>query len=150
MTRPTASGELAAKFEAVIPKMQEPKDEVPVAVETPEAMANAGEPAVLVNAKVVGVVVPKLGTPEAKLKGVLRTAGTIAAVSGCLRLAVAVKVCCGPLSEPPPQATRVAVINTANMNFEVFNMITILPSGLLQKFSLEENWPVVNQSLKFD
>ena len=64
-----ASGEIAGKVEAVTVKMQEPKVVGPVAVAPPALMANAGVEPPLVKPTVVKVVVPKSGTPAAKVNG---------------------------------------------------------------------------------
>ena len=66
---PIARGEPAGKVEAVTVKMQEPNVVGPVAVAPPALIANAGVAVALVKATVVGVVVPKSGTPDAKVKG---------------------------------------------------------------------------------
>jgi hypothetical protein len=137
MTRPLAKGELAGKVEAVMVNMQEPKVVTPVAVAPPDEMLKVGEAAVLVKATVVAAVVPKAGTPLAKLMGWLTieaaVAAPVAGVSSAETLEVVVieeKV--GELLLPPPQAASVAVRITAKPNFESFSMRTISLTRLLQ------------------
>ena len=62
-------------------KIQEPHVVAPVAVAPSALMANAGVAPVLVKVTVVDVVVPKSGTPAAKVKGSFTTAAAVVAVT---------------------------------------------------------------------
>ena len=101
----------------MIVKMHEPKVVGPDAVAPPALMANAGVAAVLVNANVVGVVVPKAGTPDEKAKGWFTTAAEVLAVTAAVVLLVDVVVVTGVELPPPPQAARAAETRTVNNNF---------------------------------
>ena len=121
----TASLESAGKVDAVMVKMQEPNVVVPVAVAPPALMANAGVAPVLVKATVVGVVVPKSGTPAAKVKGSFTTAAAVVAVTAAAVLVVAIDVLMGAEVPPPPQAVKAAETSTVKNN-----LLALVISGL--------------------
>ena len=123
---PTASFEPAGNVDAVIVKMHEPKVVRPDAVRPPALMANAGVAVALVKASVVGVVVPKSGTPPAKVKGVFTTAAATLVVTAAVVLLVEVLVATGvELPPPPPQAARAAETSTARNN-----LLALIMNGL--------------------
>lgn len=97
---PKASGDIGGKVDAVILKMHEPKVVVPDAAFPCELIANAGDADAAVNTRVVGAVVPKAGTPAAKVNGACTTA---AATDGdAFRVASAAATSTGAGSPPPP------------------------------------------------
>ena len=91
--------------------MQEPKVVAPVAVPCADVMLNEGVAVALVNATVVAPVVPKAGTPDAKLTGWFTTAAAVVALTEAATLAVDVRV--APVKDPPlpppPHAERTAL-----------------------------------------
>ena len=102
---PRARGEGGTNEDAVTRKWHEPKVSVPVAVLPPDVTENVGVVVVLVNATVVAAVVPKAGTPFAKLNGVFATPEVVVGDAGATVLVAA--ACTGALPPPPPpQATR--------------------------------------------
>ena len=129
---PTASLEPDGKVDAVMVKIQEPNVVAPVAVAPSALMANAGVSPVLVKATIVGVVVPKSGTPAAKVKGSFTTAAAVLAVTGASVLLVGVNVVMGADVPPPPQAAKAAETSTVKNNLLVLIMNSLLKeSGLL-------------------
>ena len=104
-------------------KMQEPNVVAPVAVAPSALMANAGVAPVLVKATVVGVVVPKSGTPAAKVKGSFTTAAAVVAVTATGgRLLDAIDVLMGAEVPPPPQAVKAAETITVKNNLLALNI----------------------------
>ena len=119
--------------DAVMVKIQEPKVVAPVAVAPSALMANAGVSPVLVKATIVGVVVPKSGTPAAKVKGSFTTAAAVLAVTGARVLLVGVNVVMGADVPPPPQAAKAAETSTVKNSLLVLIMNSLLKeSGLLR------------------
>ena len=114
--------EPAGKVDAVMVKMQEPNVVAPVAVAPPALMANAGVAPALVKATVVGVVVPKSGTPAAKVKGSFTTAAAVVAVTAAAVLVVAIDVLIGADVPPPPQAVKAAETSTVKNNLLALNI----------------------------
>ena len=104
-------------------KMQEPNVVAPVAVAPSALIANAGVAPVLVKATVVGVVVPKSGTPAAKVKGSFTTAAAVVAVTATSgRLLDAIDVLMGAEVPPPPQAVKAAETITVKNNLLALNI----------------------------
>ena len=95
--------------------MQEPKVVGPDAVKPSALMANAGDAVALVNVSVVGVVVPKSGTPAAKVNGWFTTAAAVLEFTAAVTLLVEVVVVTGNES-PPPQAAKAAETSTVKNN----------------------------------
>ena len=124
-TWPTASFEPTGNVDDVIVKMQEPKVVGPDAVKPSALMANAGGAVALANVSVVGVVVPKSGTPPAKVKGWFTTAAAMLAVTAAVVLLVEVVVATGAELSPPPQAARAAETRTARKN-----LLALIMNGL--------------------
>lgn len=122
---PFASLEPAGKVDSVIVKMQDPKVVVPVALTPSALMANAGVSVALVNSTVVGVVVPKSGTPAANVKGWFTTAAAVVAVTAAVVLLVEVVVVTG-VESPPPQAARAAETRTVKNNLLALIMMAFL------------------------
>ena len=115
--------EPAGKVDAVMVKMQEPNVVAPVAVAPPALMANAGVAPVLVKATVVGVVVPKSGTPAAKVKGLFTTAAAVVADTATGgRLLDAIDVLMGAEVPPPPHAAKAVETSTAKNNLLALNI----------------------------
>ena len=133
---PTASFEpagKAGKLDGVTVNVQEPNFVVPVAVAPPALMENVGNSPKLVKANVVGTVVPKSGTPSAKVKGSFTTAPTVLAVTGARVLLVGVNVVMGADVPPPPQAAKAAETSTVKNNLLVLIMNSLLKErGLLR------------------
>ena len=100
---------------ASILNLQDPNVVVPVAVTPPAVMANAGVAEVLVKASVVGVVVPKAGTPVVKVNGLFTIAAEVLAVTAAAVLLVEVVVVTG-VESPPPQAAKAADTRTVKNN----------------------------------
>ena len=121
--------EPAGKVDAVMVKMQEPKVVAPVAVAPSALMANAGVEPVLVKATVVAVVVPKSGTPAAKMKGSFTTEAAVAAVTTAAMLLVGVNVFIGADVSPPPHAAKAAETSTVKNNLLVLIMNSFLRKG---------------------
>ena len=121
--------EPAGKVDAVMVKIQEPNVVEPVAVAPSALMANAGVSPVLVKATIVGVVVPKSGTPAEKMKGSFTTAAAVLAVTGAKVLLVGVNVAKGADVPPPPQAAKAVEISTVKNNLLVLIMNSLLKEG---------------------
>ena len=121
--------EPAGKVDAVMVKMQEPKVVAPVAVAPSALMANAGVAPALVKATVVAVVVPKSGTPAAKMKGSFTTEAAVAAVTTADMLLVGVNVFIGADVSPPPHAAKTAEMSTVKSNLLVLIMNSFLRKG---------------------
>ena len=112
-------------------KMQEPNVVAPVAVAPSALMANAGVSPMLVKATVVGVVVPKSGTPAAKVKGSFTTAAAVVAVTATGgRLLDAIDALTGAEVPPPPHAAKAAETSTVKNN-----LLVLVISGLYWKVS---------------
>ena len=129
---PTASFEpagKAGKLDGVTVNVQEPNFVVPVAVAPPALMENVGDSPVLVKANVVGTVVPKSGTPSAKVKGSFDIAPTVLAVTETRVLLVGVNVVMGADVSPPPHAAKTAEISTVKSNLLVLIMNSLLRKG---------------------
>lgn len=122
---PAASGELAGKVDVVIVKMHEPKVVGPDAAKPSALIANAGVAELLVKASVVGVVVPKAGTPVVNEKGWFTTEAAVVAVTAAVVLLVEVVVVTGVELPPPPQAARAAETSTVRNN-----LLALIMNGL--------------------
>ena len=106
-------------------KVHEPILVIPVAVEPLALMENAGVAVALVNVIVVGVVVPKLGTPPGKVKGSPKTAAAVLADTATGgRLLDTIDVVMG-VESPPPQAAKAAETSTVKNN-----LLALIMEGL--------------------